>query len=53
VELMMGTYQLLDIAPRGRDEQALSYGMEWVRHHDRYEPMPALEPAGSCCGGQG
>jgi predicted dithiol-disulfide oxidoreductase (DUF899 family) len=53
VELMMGTYQLLDIAPRGRDEQALSYGMEWVRHHDRYEPMPALEPSGSCCGGQG
>jgi hypothetical protein len=20
--------------------------MEWVRHHDRYEPVPA---AGSCC----
>lgn len=36
VEVMMGTYSLLDIAPRGRDEDQLKYTMEWVRHHDRY-----------------
>ena len=30
-------YQLLDRAPRGRDEDDLSYTMEWLRRHDRYE----------------
>ena len=45
----MGTYTLLDLMPRGRDEDALAYGMEWVRHHDRYESA-ALAAAGSCCG---
>lgn len=55
VEVMMGAYHLLDLTPKGRDEDQLSYGMEWVRHHDRYEPAtPALKAApaaGSCCGG--
>jgi len=37
VEIVMGTYPLLDLVPKGRDEADLSYGMEWVRHHDRYE----------------
>jgi predicted dithiol-disulfide oxidoreductase (DUF899 family) len=41
VEVMMGAYNLLDLTPKGRDEDNLSYGMEWVRHHDRYEPAPA------------
>jgi predicted dithiol-disulfide oxidoreductase (DUF899 family) len=36
VEVMMGTYFMLDLVPKGRDEDSLSYGMEWVRHHDRY-----------------
>ena len=40
VEVMMGTYHLLDLTPKGRDEDGLNYGMEWVRHHDRYEPTP-------------
>ena len=48
VELMMGAYDFLDIAPKGRDEDQLAYPMEWVRHHDRYEPAP---DGGSCCGG--
>lgn len=30
-------YQLLDVAPRGRDEQDLSYSMEWLRRHDAYD----------------
>ncbi len=42
VEVVMGTYHLLDLVPKGRDEAGLDYGMEWVRHHDRYEPAPAL-----------
>ena len=48
VEAMMGTYALLDLLPRGRDEQGLAYGMEWLRHHDRYEPA-APEAVSGCC----
>ncbi|MBC8041560.1 MAG: DUF899 domain-containing protein [Opitutaceae bacterium] len=36
VEFIMGTYHILDLTPKGRDETTLDYGMEWVRHHDRY-----------------
>lgn len=48
VEVMMGTYPLVDLTPRGRDEAGLSYTMAWVRHHDRYEDAPA---GAACCGG--
>ncbi len=37
LDALMGTYQYLDLVPKGRDEDNLSYGMEWVRHHDKYE----------------
>ena len=37
VEVMMHTYPLLDLTPKGRDEDRLEYTMAWVRHHDRYE----------------
>lgn len=30
------TYQLLDLAPKGRDESALEWPMAWLRRHDRY-----------------
>ena len=30
------TYQLLDIVPKGRDEEALPFPMEWVRRNDEY-----------------
>jgi len=50
VEVMMHTYRLLDLTPRGRDEDGLEFTMAWVRHHDRYEPAPAAKAAGSCCG---
>lgn len=39
VELVMATYRLLDIVPRGRDEAGLEYGMAWLRYHDRYDPV--------------
>lgn len=45
VEAMMGTYALLDLVPKGRDERDVDYKMEWVRHHDRY----ADGPSSSCC----
>jgi predicted dithiol-disulfide oxidoreductase (DUF899 family) len=44
VEVMMGTYNLLDLTPKGRDERDVPHKMEWVRHHDRYD-----EPKGSVC----
>jgi predicted dithiol-disulfide oxidoreductase (DUF899 family) len=36
VEVMMGAYHLMDLTPKGRDEDHQKYTMEWVRHHDRY-----------------
>ena len=30
-------YQLLDLAPRGRDETGLAWPMEWLRRHDAYD----------------
>jgi predicted dithiol-disulfide oxidoreductase (DUF899 family) len=49
VEVMMGTYELLDLTPKGRDERDVDYKMEWVRHHDRYEAAPAAK---ACCSAQ-
>lgn len=36
LDILITTYNLLDLAPRGRDEADLPYSMQWVRHHDRY-----------------
>jgi len=36
VEVMMGTYNMLDLTPKGRDEGNVRHKMQWVRHHDRY-----------------
>jgi predicted dithiol-disulfide oxidoreductase (DUF899 family) len=35
-EIVLGTYHLLDIVPKGRNEEGLPFPMAWVRHHDRY-----------------
>jgi predicted dithiol-disulfide oxidoreductase (DUF899 family) len=38
IDLLNGTYNCLDMAPKGRDEDSLEGGAQaWVRHHDRYE----------------
>ena len=34
---LIGTYQLLDLVPKGRDEDALPFTMSWVKRHDEYE----------------
>jgi predicted dithiol-disulfide oxidoreductase (DUF899 family) len=34
---LIATYQLIDLTPAGRHEEELKYGMEWLRHHDRYD----------------
>jgi len=53
VEVMMGTYNMVDLTPKGRDEGDGAMG--WVRHHDRYEPAPkkTSAAAGSCCSSHG
>jgi predicted dithiol-disulfide oxidoreductase (DUF899 family) len=33
----LGTYRLLDIVPKGRNETINGNLTDWVRHHDRYE----------------
>ena len=46
LEAVLGTYAILDRAPKGRDESGPS-PMSWVRHHDKYEPTS--QGAASCC----
>jgi predicted dithiol-disulfide oxidoreductase (DUF899 family) len=44
-EQLIGTYNVLDLMPKGRNENGPNYNLtDWVRHHDRYE---ARGPVGS------
>lgn len=36
-EPLIGTYSLLDLTPKGRDEEHNM--MDWLRHHDRYDEV--------------
>jgi predicted dithiol-disulfide oxidoreductase (DUF899 family) len=36
IDLLNGTYNLLDLTPKGRDEENFEFTQAWVRHHDRY-----------------
>ena len=36
----MGTYQFLDLAPRGRNEDGLEFPQAWWRRHDEYDEEP-------------
>jgi len=36
LDILVGTYNFLDMAPKGRDEDALPWSMAWVRRHDEY-----------------
>jgi predicted dithiol-disulfide oxidoreductase (DUF899 family) len=48
-EALIGTYSILDLTPKGRNETGPHHNlMDWVRHHDRYE-----EAAGACCAQHG
>ena len=39
VEIFNGSYQLLDLTPKGRDEDDLPWTMSWLRRHDAYGPQ--------------
>jgi predicted dithiol-disulfide oxidoreductase (DUF899 family) len=43
LDMMIGAYQWIDLSSQGRDEAGLKQGMEWVRHHDKYEHAQTLE----------
>jgi len=58
LDVLIGAYNYLDLAPKGRDEDGLAFTMAWVRHHDRYDDRysvdataPYVAPKGSdrCC----
>ncbi len=40
LDLLIGAYNLLDLVPKGRDEDEEA-PMKWVRLHDRYDPVAA------------
>ncbi len=44
-DLLIGTYNYLDLAPLGRQEEK-GHGMDWVRYHDRYAEDGFVEPTG-------
>ncbi len=59
LDALVGTYQWLDLVPKGRDEDALNFSMAWVRHHDRYDDGYKVDAEGGyvkpaarheCCG---
>ncbi len=37
LDMLLATYHLLDLMPKGRDEDGLPFSMAWIRHHDRYD----------------
>lgn len=62
LDTLVTSYVLLDMVPKGRDEDQFPFDMQWVRHHDRYEsgggfldadkpywPKVAETTTGGCC----
>jgi predicted dithiol-disulfide oxidoreductase (DUF899 family) len=57
LDMLIGAYHFLDLAPKGRDEDGLAWSMAWVRHHDKYDgamvdaKVSYQQPktSGSCC----
>ena len=59
LDILLPTYNFLDLTPKGRDEEGLAFSMAWVRHHDKYNDGYMLDvkqiyipPAGAQTGGQ-
>ena len=46
-DLMLGTYNILDLMPKGRNETGPNHNLtDWVRHHDRYDSGGYVAPTG-------
>ncbi len=37
IDMLNETYNLLDLVPKGRDEDTLEFTMDWLRRRDEYE----------------
>ena len=44
LDILVGTYNFLDLVPKGRDEAGLKHTMAWVRHHDKYGEGYFVDP---------
>ncbi|MFZ0322014.1 MAG: thioredoxin family protein [Candidatus Sulfotelmatobacter sp.] len=44
LDILVGAYNFLDLAPKGRDEDGLAFSMAWVRHHDKYADGYVVDP---------
>jgi predicted dithiol-disulfide oxidoreductase (DUF899 family) len=47
LDILVGTYNVLDLVPKGRDEDGLNFTMAWVRHHDKYDDGYSVDPTRS------
>jgi predicted dithiol-disulfide oxidoreductase (DUF899 family) len=46
-DILLNTYNYLDLTPKGRNETGPRHMMsDWVRHHDRYESGGFVDPTG-------
>jgi predicted dithiol-disulfide oxidoreductase (DUF899 family) len=46
-EMFLGTYNYLDLTPKGRNETGPNHNLaDWVRHHDRYGAEGYVDPTG-------
>ena len=43
LDILVGTYNFLDLVPKGRDEAELPWTMAWVRRHDDYDDVEAAK----------
>jgi len=49
LDMLVGTYNYLDLTPKGRNETGPNHNMtDWIRHHDKYDHDPKRSDA--CCG---
>lgn len=52
-EEVLGTYMLLDLTPKGRNETGPNHNLtDWVRHHDRYGAEGYVSDVGRWVAGQ-
>jgi len=60
LDILLGAYNVMDLMPKGRDEEGLTHTMAWVRHHDKYAEGYAVDASapykqpekvqgGACC----
>jgi len=46
-EELLGSYRLIDLTPKGREENGPTFTLgDWVRHHDRYQAPGFVDPTG-------